>query len=290
LIVYLNGQFLPAEEARVSVFDRGFLLGDAIYDGLRVQGGRIIALDRHINRTTLGLAQTHISGFDPARIEPITQELLERNRCRDAFIYWQISRGTPAPGHPVRGRTAEPGIEPTVFAYCEAVAGVETHTTPNLVRVSLAEDLRWSMGHIKATSLIGGVIAAMGAQAAGNSDAILCRDNLVSEATATNVIIAKDGAMATPDLESTSILEGATRALLLEAEPSIEQRPVTVDELRGADEIMILGTRTMLAAVSHIDGEPLGVAGETGSPGPIATKLLASLVAAILRDIDSQNG
>ena len=290
MIVYLNGHYLPAGEARVSVFDRGFLLGDSIYDGLRAEQGRIVALDRHIRRTELGLAQTHISGFDTARIEPVTQELLTRNNCQDAFVYWQISRGTPAPGHPVRGRTAEVGIEPTVFAYVESVPGVRTHTVPRLLRVSLADDLRWSMGHIKATSLIGGVIAATEAQAQGNSDAILRRDNLVSEATATNVIIAKDGRLSTPDLESTSILEGVTRALLLEAEPAIEQRPITPDELVDADEVMLLGTRTMLAAVSHIDSEPLGVAGSTGSPGPIATKLLGSLVGAILRDVDSQNG
>ncbi len=287
MIVYLNGHYLPAAEARVSVFDRGFLLGDAIYDGLRAERGHIIGLERHIQRTTLGLDQTHIAGFDTALIEPITSELLKRNDCTNAFIYWQISRGSPKPHHPVRGRTAEPDIEPTVFAYAEPIPSVQTLTTPKLLRIRLADDLRWSMGHIKAASLIGGVIAATEAREHGADDAILHRDGLISEATATNVIIAKDGRLATPDLQSTSILEGVTRALLLEAEPTIEQRPISLEELKHADEIMLLGTRTMLAAVSHLEGEPFAIAGQTGTPGPIATKLLASLVAAILRDVDS---
>jgi len=286
VIIHLNGRLIPADEARISPFDRGFIFGDGIYEGLRSFRGGVVAMPKHIGRMRDGLRECRID-WDPAQMVPLTQALLAANAMPDAFIYWQVTRGTPGPGQPVRARTISGPMTPTVFGYCTPQPPIESYTTPPTVTAVTRPDTRWSRGHIKSVSLLGNVLAAFEAQEAGAQDAILTRDGLVTEGTATNVILALPGAggsveLATPSLQSVSILAGVTRALEVEHGPGLVCRPVRVEELAKASEIMLVGSTSMVTSVVQLDGRPVG----DGRPGPQAHRLLAALVNTIRSELN----
>lgn len=267
----------------MSVFDRGFLFGDGVYEGLRVTQGRVIGLRHHERRMRAGLDEARIRGFDPASLGPLTRELAEANRLEEAAVYWQVSRGVPPAGAPLRARVPDPRSAPTVFGYAAPIKPVSAYTAPEVRRAALRPDTRWTRGHLKSVSLLGGVLAAIEADEAGCDDAIMHKDGLISEGTATNVFIASGGRLVTPSLDSLPMLAGVTRALILEEDPGIEVRPVTLDELRTADEVMLTGTYTMVSSISAVDGVPVG-RGAGPCPGPMARRLLDLLLRAIARD------
>jgi D-alanine transaminase len=294
VIVYLQGELVPAEQARVSVFDRGFIFGDGIYEGLRsvvVNGRRrVVGLRRHAERLRAGLAAARIE-WDCAQLAGVCDRLLDANGLDDAFIYLQITRGTPRLDgqDPVRSRLPPAGLKPGVFAYCTPVPALEHFTLPPRKAAGVQEDLRWRMGRVKSISLLGNVLAAMGAGDHGADEAILVRDGLVSEGTYTNVALvlpragrAGGGApgdfeIVTPSPESVPFLDGITRQIILAESPEIVQRPVRAEELLKAQEIMLWGTTTMVSSVVSLDGRSVG----NGSPGPVARALLDRLVACI---------
>ncbi|MBL9030363.1 MAG: aminotransferase class IV [Phycisphaerae bacterium] len=282
MIVHLNGRLVPAAEARVSPFDRGYLFGDGVYEGLRAFAGRIVGLSRHVDRLREGLEESRIA-WNADRLVDVCAGLLEANRLADAFIYVQVTRGAPGPGQPVRTRIPAGPMEPAVFAYCTPQAPLSSfdHAEPATVSVRTRPDTRWSRGRLKSISLLGNVLSAIEASEHAAGDAILVRDGLVAEATAANVLLARAGRVVTPSLESVPILAGVTRAILLEACPEIESRAVAEHELAEADEVMIVGTTTMVTSVVTLDGRPVG----DGRPGPVARRLLGDLVGAIRRDI-----
>lgn len=284
--MYLNGEFLPAEQARISVFDRGFLFGDGVYEGLRATQGVVVGLDRHIARMRAGIEETRLEGFDPGQLGDLTRTLLDANGFDETFVYWQVTRGTPLPGTPSRSRVPGGALKTTVFGFCTPVRAVSSYTVPDIKHVALRPDTRWMRGHVKGISLLGGVLAALEASEAGYDDAIMVRDGLVTEGTATNVFLTTNGKMRTPALSSSPMLAGVTRALILGEDPAIEERPVTHSELLEADEVMLVGTQTMVVAVVSIDGRPVGdAAARDFRPGPGATSLLRTLVRAIDHDV-----
>lgn len=283
MLVYLNGQIVPATEAKISVFDRGFIFGDGVYEGLLATSlsgrRRVVGLQRHIRRLTDGLASVGIH-FDAAPLVAATDELLDANHLAEAFVYWQVTRGCPPldSSAPVRARVPSPGMEPTVFAYVSAIAPIRRGAKPALKRASTQPDRRWLNGTIKSISLLGNVQAMMAADDAGADEALLVRDGLLTEGTYTNVALAYDhgtelGA-ATPSLSSAPLLAGVTRQILLEHAPSLIQEAVPAHRLATAREILLLGTTTMITAVTHLDGLPVG----TGSSGPVAQRLLDTLI------------
>jgi len=287
VIIHLNGKLVPASEARVSVFDRGFVFGEGVYEGLRSFRGRIVAMQRHVDRMRNGLRECRID-WDPAQMGPLTDALLKANAMPDAFIYWQVTRGAPAAGQPVRTRTPQGPMTPTVFGYCGAQPPIEKYAppaAPPTVTAVTRPDTRWLRGHLKSISLLGNVLAAIEASEAGAQDAILTRDGLVTEGTATNVILALPGRggveLVTPSLESVSILAGVTRALEVEKGPGVVSRPVRVEELGRASEVMLVGSTSMVTSVVELDGRPIG----GGRPGPQAHRLLAALVEIIRADL-----
>lgn len=286
MIVSLNDELVPAEEARVSVFDRGFTLGDGVYEGLRMHRGRVVGLDRHYARLRASLSEARISGVDPEFLGEASERLVAANGLRDAFVYWQITRGTPPSGAPVRSRIPVDGTRATVFGYAEGCEPLRRDGEPRALAASVRPDTRWLRGHVKSISLMGGVLAAIESDEHGGEDAVLVRDGLVTEGTSTNVFLAIDGRLATPALESAPMLAGVTRSLIVDADDSIEVRAVGAEELRRADEIMLTGARTTVAAVTRLDGAWVGDAGaRDGHAGPMARRLLATLVDAVERDI-----
>lgn len=284
MLIHLNSQIVPRDCAVVSVFDRGFLFGDGVYEGLRTTRGRVIGLDRHVERMRAGLSEARISGFDPAGLGDLTTELIRANGLSEAGVYWQVTRGTPPEGAPPRARLPHPGTRPTVMGFAVPMKAPEAYVSPEVRRLSLRPDTRWTRGHLKSIALLGGVLAAIEADELGADDAVMHKDGLVTEGTATNVFAVIGGKMVTPSLESAPMLAGVTRALILAEDSSIEVRPVTVEELRRADEVMLTGTYTMVSAGSTLDGAPIG---KGGVPGDGARRLLSVLLRAIERDVHS---
>lgn len=295
MLVHLNGQLVPAEKAVVSVFDRGFLFGDGVYEGLRSTAGpggpEIVGLDLHVQRMRDGLEEARIKGFDGARLGPIIRELLEAQGLVETFIYAQVTRGTlPGKQGTERPRVVRQPGPPTVLAYASPVTGVADYRAPECKKVALRPDTRWTRGRLKSISLLGGILAAIEADEQGADDAIMERDGLVTEGTATNVFLKIDGEVVTPSLDSVPILAGVTRALLLATDPSILVRPVREEELRRAEEVMLVGTKTMVVSIAQIDGKPVGDASARGTkPGPASIALLETLKRAIDADVKAQH-
>jgi D-alanine transaminase len=293
VILHLNGRLLPIAEARISPLDRGFVFGDGVYEGLRgipwhsPAGRRIIGANRHAERMRRGLAMAGID-FDPADLHERSIELLRANDMTDAFVYWQVTRGTPGPGDPPRSRVPGPGTTPTIFGYCAPQPALETFSRPPVRTAISCRDNRWLLGHLKSISLMGNVLAALDADRRRKDDAIFIRDGLVAEGLATNVILAVKAAhgdgtvLVTPSLDSVPILEGVTRAILLGLAPDIEQRPVRAEELLTAREVMLVGTTTMVTSIIELDGRTIG----DSKPGPEAARLLGLLMDAIRRGAD----
>ncbi|MEQ9616511.1 MAG: aminotransferase class IV [Phycisphaerales bacterium] len=283
MIVYLNGSYVDQSQAKVGVFDRGFLLGDGIYEGLRAVGGEVVDFDRHVVRMRDGMSVARMDGFDPVSLEPIFRELLAKNALRDAFLYVQVTRGEPGESGPRRARVLEGGRGPTVFVYAEPIEMIDE---PRRVRACVIEDRRWTYGHVKSISLMGGVIAAFEARDRGADDAILVRDGFLTEASSTNVFVRTNGEIATPPVEKGYLLGGVTRDVLVERTPGVVVRPVSEAELRGADEIVLTGSKTMVASVVELDGEPVN----GGEIGPAARKLLAALLGGVTQGVHSGDG
>lgn len=287
--IYLNGEIVSRGEARIDPFDRGFVFGDGVYEGLRAFDGRVVGLSGHVARLASGLAATGIP-WDASLLGGVCERLLEANSLRDAFIYMQCTRGAPGPGEPVRSRVAAGPIRPTIFAYATPTPGLNTYAATPTKRAITTPDTRWLRGLIKSISLMGSVLAAYEAEAAGCDDAILIRtmpggEKLAAEGTSANLIAvvpAPDGTqIVTPPLDGAPILAGVTRDILLAAAArrgvEIAVRNLPEHELLAAREIMLCGTLTMVTAITHLNGKPVG----EGAPGPETNRLLRVLVEAI---------
>jgi len=279
VLVHLNGQIVPAESARVGVFDRGFLFGDGVYEGLRAFDGRVVRMDLHVRRMDAGLRACRIP-WDAARLESLTHDLLRTNSLRDAFIYWQVTRGEPGPGQPVRARLLTGDVRPTVFGYCVGAAPLREYEDDRVPVKSAvtAPDTRWLRGAVKAISLLGSVLGAVESAEAGADDTVFVRDGLAAESTSANVVaVLQNGEIVTPSLESVPILAGVTRGILLERGVGLAERAMTADELHAAREVLLVGTLTMVTSIVRLDGRAVG----DGAPGPVAKRLMRELIAAI---------
>lgn len=284
MLIHLNGELVERDRARVDPFDRGFLFGDGLYEGLRAFDGHVVGMARHVERLRLGLAEARIP-WDAAAILELTRGLLGANSLRDAFIYWQVTRGVPAHGQPARARVPTGEVRPTVFGYCLPAPALRAYAEPPTKSAITTRDTRWLRGRVKSISLLGNVIASIEADEAGADDAILVRDGLVAEGSSANLVaVVPDGdegwEIVTPALDSAPMLAGVTRDLLLGATSgglAIVERALTTDELRRASEVMLLGTLTMVTAVTTLDGRSVG----DGTAGPVARSLLRTLVTTI---------
>jgi D-alanine transaminase len=171
----------------------------------------------------------------------------------------------------------------TVFGYCSPQPPIEkfVNAEPPTVTCAVCEDTRWTRGHLKSISLLGNVISAIEADEAGAQDAILVKNGVVGEGTAANLLLVIGKEIVTPSLESVPILAGVTRAMDMDAVPDIVSRPVRIEELSKASELMLTGTTTMITSITQLDGKPVG----TGRPGPIAKMLLSRLTRAIAAEL-----
>lgn len=268
-IVYLNGEYLPKEEARLSPDDRGFLFADGIYEVVRSYAGRFFALQPHLARMARGLKAIRIVGVDAAHIGAVCRELLERNRLgtKDATVYVQITRGVAPRTH----WFPDPGVPPTVYASAmpftpkaDPAVGVAVITLP---------DQRWARCDIKTVALLPNCMAAQAARESGVQEALLVRDGVVLEGTHSSFFGVIDGEVRTAPANN-YILPSITRqtALDLCAEHGITARtdPILLEDLPRASELFLAGTTLEIMPIVRVDGVRVGA----GTPGPVAGRLL----------------
>nr|WP_010395655.1 D-amino-acid transaminase [Paracoccus sp. TRP] len=269
--VYLNGDYLPETEAKVSIFDRGFLMGDGVYEVTSVLDGKILEFAGHMARLTRSLAELGMGN-------PLSEEewleahrqLVARNEVTEGMVYLQVTRGNPGD----RDFAYPPEETPqTVVMFTQSKPGLADNPQAKTgVRVISLPDLRWSRRDIKTVQLLYPSMAKMEAKAKGVDDAWLVEDGFVTEGTSNNTYIVKDGKIITRQL-STDILHGITRSSLLryaaEAQMQIEERPFTIAEAQAADEAFFTSASAFVMPVVEVDGVTLGA----GKPGPVATRL-----------------
>jgi len=268
-IVYVNGAYVPEEEAKVSVFDRGFLFADAVYEVTCVLDGRLVDFAGHMARLRRSLGQIEMPApASDAEIEAIHRELIARNALVEGMVYLQVTRG-PAdrdfayPAQPV----------PSLVLFTQARTLAESPSQRNGIRVISLPDIRWGLRDIKTVQLLAASMCKMAAKKAGKDDAWLVEDGFVTEGTSNNAwIVTRSGTLVTRDL-STSILHGITRAAVLtlarEAQIRIEERPFSLAEAGEAAEAFITAASAFVTPVVEIDGRPVG----DGRPGPITRRL-----------------
>lgn len=278
MLVWINGQIVPAQDAQVSVFDRGFLFGDGVYELVRFFNGVGVQMSDHVARLGRSLAHARIHGFDPADLPIIAASLLEAASLRDATLYLQVTRGAAS------SRTHLPpaGLVPTVVAMASASPSLEQFTRPEPVRATVMKDLRWLRCDIKSISLMGNILALLGAADTQSDEAILHRDGVVSEGTSTNVFALIGSTLITPPIDSDPvILHGVTRLAVFDAARElglrVVMRPLQLAELGIADEIMVTSSRRIVAPVVSLEGEPVS----RGVAGPVALALFDSARRAI---------
>ena len=258
--VYLNGEYVALENARISVLDRGFTFADAVYEVIPVYRGSVFRTREHLQRLRNSLEAIGIDcPYDDDRWRTIFNNLLQRNPCDgDCSLYVQVSRGVGDRDH-----LYDANLEPTVFVMARKFVQREWDEG---VKAITHRDIRWEYCYIKSTSLLANVLLKQAARENDAKEAILVRDGFVTEGSSSNVFIVKDDIVITPDKDG-SILAGVTRDLLVEllvkAGKKCEERKITLEEFEIAGEVWISSSTMGLAPVVKVDDRLIG----NGRPG-----------------------
>ncbi len=270
--VYVNGEWLAEDKATVSIFDRGFLMADGVYEVTSVLDGKLIDFGGHCARLRRSLGELDMPS--PATDEAllaIHRELLERNGVVDGMIYLQVTRGNPGDRDFTFPDPAS--TKPTLVLFTQSKPGLADNPQAKIgLKVISIPDIRWHRRDIKTVQLLYPSMGKMMAKKAGCDDAWFVEDGFVTEGTSNNAYIVKGGKIITRGLSS-DILHGITRAAVLrfaeEAQLVVEERSFTIDEAKSADEAFITSASAFVMPVVEIDGAKLG----GGVPGRVATRL-----------------
>ena len=269
--VYLNGEYLPEHEAKVSIFDRGFLMADGVYEVTTVMDGKLIDFDGHAVRLARSLSELDMGNpISKEDLLEVHRELVRVNEIDQGMIYLQITRGAPND----RDFAFPPeDTQQTIVLFTQNKPGLaETPAAKKGIKVISIADQRWARRDIKTVQLLYPSLGKMMAKAAGCDDAWMVEDGAVTEGTSNNAYIVKGNTIITRNLGN-EILHGITRAAVLrfarEAQMNVEERAFTIAEAQVADEAFITSASTFVMPVVEIDGAAVG----TGSVGPIATRL-----------------
>lgn len=262
--VYLNGEFLPTDKAWVSVYDRGYLLGDGVYEVIPVYAGKAFLLNRHLQRLQNSLNGVRIENpFADERWTAIVNELIAENNGGDQSVYLQVTRGVAPRDHifPI-------GVAPSVFMMSNPLLPVAGSWKTDGIKAITTTDIRWMRCDIKAITLLANSLMKQLAQDAGAQEALLIRDNYLTEGSASNAYAVIDGVVFTAPKDE-KVLPGVTRDLIIElatqADIPLHERAVSGSALRNADEIWISSSTKEVVPVTLLDGEIVG----SGKPGPI---------------------
>lgn len=270
--VYLNGAYVPEEDAKISIFDRGFLMADGVYEVTSVIDGKLIDFDGHTARLDRSLRELDME--NPISRDDLLEahrELVRLNAIDEGLVYLQITRGAPNDRDFV---FPDPDETPqTIVMFTQNKPGLaENPTAKKGIKIISIEDIRWGRRDIKTVQLLYPSMGKMMAKKQGADDAWMVEDGAVTEGTSNNAYIVKDGKIITRAL-SNDILHGITRAAVLrfaqEAQMEVIERDFTIAEAQEADEAFITSASTFVMPVVEIDSQPLG----TGAPGPLVTRL-----------------
>ena len=270
--VYLNGAYVPEEDAKISIFDRGFLMADGVYEVTSVIDGKLIDFDGHTTRLDRSLRELDME--NPISRDDLLEahrELVRLNAINEGLVYLQITRGAPNDRDFV---FPDPDETPqTIVMFTQNKPGLaENPTAKKGIKIISIEDIRWGRRDIKTVQLLYPSMGKMMAKKQGADDAWMVEDGAVTEGTSNNAYIVKDGKIITRPL-SNDILHGITRAAVLrfaqEAQMEVIERDFTIAEAQEADEAFITSASTFVMPVVEIDSQPLG----TGTPGPMVTRL-----------------
>ncbi|HTQ76117.1 MAG TPA: D-amino acid aminotransferase [Burkholderiales bacterium] len=269
-MIYLNGEFMPIEQARISVLDRGFIFGDAVYEVIPSYSRRPFRLAEHLARLqasldAIGIANPHAA----AKWSELVTKIVAGNPWEDQNVYLQVTRGVAKRDH-----AFPKGLKPTVFLMASELVTPSAELLKTGAPAIVLPDFRWLRCDIKSTSLLGNCMLRTQAADAGCVEAILVRDGELTEASASNVFVVKNGTVLAPP-KSRLILPGITYDVVLEilranAIPH-EVRPVKEGELRSADEVWVTSSSREVLPITTLDGKPVG----PGRPGPVGLKVYA---------------
>ncbi|BCO32835.1 cytochrome c550 [Thiohalobacter sp. COW1] len=263
--VFLNGEFLPHDQARVSVMDRGFLFGDGVYEVIPAYGGHLFRLQPHLQRLDNSLQAVRIPNpYTEPQWQGILEELVGENAGTDQSVYLQVTRGVMER----RDHAFPADLKPTVFAMSNPIPEPDPALAEHGITAISLDDIRWQSCHIKAITLLPNVLLRQQAVEAGAAEAILLRDGEATEGAASNLFIVRDGLLITPP-KGPLLLPGITRDLVIElaARHGIPYREGAISEadLRGADEVWLTSSTKEIMPVTTLDGVPVG----DGRPGPL---------------------
>lgn len=268
--VYLNGEFTPAESAKVSVFDRGYLFGDGVYEVIPVYAGKVFLLQAHLQRLKNSLAAVRIENpHEDAQWQALIEELIALNGQGDQAIYLQVTRGA-AP----RDHVFPQNVQPGVFLMSNPLKPVDASWKQQGIQTITVEDIRWQRCDIKAIALLANCLMKQRAQDAGAQEALLINAGMLTEGSASNAFVVIEGTLMTAP-KSEKILPGITRDVVIELahEAGIPMQETFVSEmaLRQADEIWITSSTKEIVPVTQLDEQPVG----NGLPGPVWQKMQA---------------
>ncbi len=270
-IAYVNGEFLPLAEARVPVLDRGFLFADSVYEVIPVYGAKPFTLAEHLQRLERSLAEVRITNpHTREQWSALVERLIQENRsdgdARDQMVYLQVTRGASSG----RSHAFPENVKPTVVGLCSAMPNHGATALRDGVSAVTRPDIRWGRCDIKSTALLPNILASQAAREQGCNETILHRDGRITEGASSNVFAVIGGSVVTTP-KGPEILTGITRAvldLLRAAGINTRERTMTLEELRGAQEIWITSATREVLPVTRLDGRPVG----DGKPGALWRK------------------
>lgn len=277
--VYLDGDYIAADQGRISVQDRGFLFSHAAYDVTAVYNAKLIDFDHHMERLKRTLAGIEIE-YPQIDFPDIHQQLIDRNQIREGLIYVQVTAGDQGP----RDYYGPESLRPTVYMFATHKTLIGSVARDGLTAISV-EDTRWSRRDLKTTQLMTQTLAYRAARRAGADTAILHENGMVTEAASANLwIVTKDGALVTRNLSS-ALLPGITRGRLLDLlgdqDCRIQERAFSLDELFDAEEAFTSSTGVVIAPVLSLDGKSIGA----GAPGAMTRRVQSAYFAYIGADL-----
>ena len=267
-IVYVNGSYLPEEQGKISIFDRGFLFADGIYEVTAVVNGKLVDYAPHMERLERSLHEVQMDWpCSREELKAMHVEMVKRNNLAEGWIYMQVTRGSAD-----RDFKFPKGVKPTLIAFTQAKKLVDNPDAARGVSVITIPDIRWARRDIKTVNLLAPVLGKQAAYEAGAFEAWMVEDGKVTEGTSSNAYIVKDGKVVTRGL-SNNILAGCTRRALFrlatEHHVEIEERSFTADEAYAADEAFLTSASNFVMPIVEIDGRRVG----GGQPGPLTRKL-----------------
>ena len=267
MTVFLNGEFMPMEEARVPVLDRGFIFGDGIYELVPVYSRTPFRLEGHLARMERSLSEVKITNpYSRAEWTKIIEQMIDRQSFDDQGVYWQITRGVAKRDH-----AFPKNVRPTVFMMSNPLVNPSKEVVENGGKAVSAQDFRWQRCDLKTISLIGNCMLRQLSAEEGAVETILFRDGKLTEASASNAYIVKGGVIATPPKDNL-ILPGITLDVVFDivkrANLPMEVREIAEAEVFGADEVWVTSSSKEIVAIVDLDGKTIG----TGKPGPVFRK------------------